>query len=273
LQPFAVALKAGTWLGPYEVTALIGEGGMGRVYRARDPRLRRDVAIKVLPESFTLDKERIERFQREARLLAALNCPNIAAIYGMEEADGIRGLVLELVEGPTLADRLSEGALPLPEALATARQIVNALDAAHERGIVHRDLKPANIKITPDGVVKVLDFGLAKGAEASPADLSTSPTVTAHGTRAGVILGTAAYMSPEQARSQPVDKRTDVWAFGCVLFEMLTARRAFAGDTVSDVIAGIIRSDPPFDALRRDAAGRATPPSPAFRKGSEETSP
>jgi Tol biopolymer transport system component len=244
---------------------------MGEVFRARDTRLHRDVAIKFLPAAFTTDRDRVQRFEREARLLAAVNCPNIASIYGVEEVDGAMGLVLELVEGDTLADKLSRvGADPrvgprgghmgpplrVDEALAIARQIVDALDAAHERGIVHRDLKPANIKITPDGVVKVLDFGLAKGGDEVPApDLSHSPTVTAHGTEAGVILGTAAYMSPEQARGLQVDKRTDIWAFGCVLYEMLTGRRAFDGATASDIVAAILRSDPDWSALPA-----ATPP-------------
>jgi Tol biopolymer transport system component len=243
-------LAAGSSLGPYQILGLIGEGGMGEVYRARDARLRRDVAIKVLPASVTQDADRLARFQREAQLLAALNCPNIAAIYGVEEAAGVRGLVLELVEGETLAERVAAGPLPVAEALAIARQIADALDAAHERGIVHRDLKPANIKVAPDGTVKVLDFGLAKGRhESANPDLSTSPTITSDGTRAGVILGTALYMSPEQARGQVIDKRTDIWAFGCVLYEMLTGRRPFGGATVSDVIASMLATEPDWTAL------------------------
>jgi Tol biopolymer transport system component len=223
---------------------------MGEVYRARDSRLGRDVAIKVLPEVFTADAERLSRFEREARLLATLNHPHIGAIYGLEEAAGVRGLVLELVEGETLADHLRAGPLPVREALTLARQIADALEAAHGKGIVHRDLKPANIIITPDGVVKVLDFGLAKGsAHESPSDPMHSPTVTVAGTREGVILGTAKYMSPEQARGKAVDKRTDVWAFGCVLYQMLTAQAPFEGDTVSDTIVSILEREPAWDRL------------------------
>jgi eukaryotic-like serine/threonine-protein kinase len=250
-------LTGGSRFGGYEIEAPLGAGGMGEVYRARDVKLGRHVAIKVLPEDFRLDAERIARFEREARLLAALNCPNIAAIYGLEEDAGLRGLVLELVDGPTLAERLEGGALPVAEAIDIARQIADALDAAHDKGIVHRDLKPANIKISAGGTVKVLDFGLAKIADDRTAsDPVASPTVTSDGTRAGVILGTAAYMSPEQARGQPVDKRTDIWAFGCVLYEMLTGRRAFSGTTVSDVIAAIIRSEPDWQALPRATPSR-----------------
>ena len=208
--------------------------------------------MKILPEQWLADPERRSRLDREARLLAALNHPHIAAIYGVEEAEGVRALVLELVEGETLAERLHRSrALPLAEALAIARQIADALDAAHERGIVHRDLKPANIKITPDGVVKVLDFGLAKagGAGGAGADLSNSPTMTIGGTQEGIILGTAAYMSPEQARGKPVDKRADIWAFGCVLYEMLTGRPPFGGETISDIIAAILGSEPDWQAL------------------------
>jgi eukaryotic-like serine/threonine-protein kinase len=264
-------LGVGTRLGSYEILTLLGAGGMGEVYRAHDSRLGRDVALKILPEAFRSDPERLARFEREARALAALNHPNIAAIYGIEEQPGATALVLEFVEGETLADiihrseassRKSEGAvlqtshfrlqtsggLPVAEALSVARQIADALDAAHEKGIIHRDLKPANIKITPGEVVKVLDFGLAKAidpvhAGLSAADLSNSPTMSTGGTRAGMILGTAAYMSPEQARGLAVDRRTDIWAFGCVLYELLTGRVAFPGDTVSDVIAGILTRD------------------------------
>ena len=245
-----MALVPGTRLGVYEVLSAIGAGGMGEVYLARDTKLKRDVALKVLPDSVTGDADRLARFQREAEVLASLNHPHIGHIHGLEESDGIRALVLELVDGPTLADRIAQGPVPLHEALAIARQIADALDAAHEKGIVHRDLKPANIKIRPDGVVKVLDFGLARRADPVPAsDLAASPTETVHGTRAGVILGTAAYMSPEQARGRPVDKRTDVWAYGCVLYEMLAGRRPFSGDTVSDLIAAILGSEPDWGAL------------------------
>jgi serine/threonine protein kinase len=245
-----MALGPGTRIGSYEILSAIGAGGMGEVYLAHDTKLKRDVALKVLPDSVTGDADRLARFQREAEVLASLNHPHIGHIHGLEESDGIRALVLELVDGPTLADRIAHGPVPLHEALAIARQIADALDAAHEKGIVHRDLKPANIKIRPDGVVKVLDFGLARRADPAPArDLAASPTESVHGTRAGVILGTAAYMSPEQARGRPVDKRTDVWAYGCVLYEMLAGRRPFSGDTVSDLIAAILGSEPDWGAL------------------------
>ena len=225
----------------YRILSKLGEGGMGEVYRARDTKLNREVAIKILPEAFAQDEERVGRFKREAQVLASLNHPNIAAIYGVEESDGIRALVMELVEGPTLADRIAAGPIPLDEALAIARQIAEALEVAHERGVIHRDLKPANVKVTPEDKVKVLDFGLAKlsSNEAPSNDLSHSPTMI-QGTQAGMILGTAAYMSPEQARGRPVDKRTDLWAFGVVLVEMLTGAPLFAGDTVSDVIAAVL---------------------------------
>jgi serine/threonine protein kinase len=236
-----VALSPGTRLGVYEVTAQIGVGGMGEVYRARDTKLGRDVALKILPPALAADADRVARFEREARLLASLNHPHIGAIYGFEDAGDAPALVLELVEGDTLDDRVRRSPLPLSKALAVAQQIADALDAAHAAGIIHRDLKPSNIKITPDGVVKVLDFGLAKAraGEGSPPDLSKSPTMTGDGTNAGVILGTAAYMSPEQARGKALDKRTDIWAFGCVLYEMLTGRLAFAGETLSDTIVAI----------------------------------
>ncbi|HEV2063125.1 MAG TPA: protein kinase, partial [Thermoanaerobaculia bacterium] len=240
-----MSISAGTRLGPYEILAPLGAGGMGEVYRARDGKLNRDVAIKVLPEAFALDAERLARFRREAQVLASLNHPHIAAIYGLEESGGVEALVLELVEGQTLAERLARGALPVDEALEIARQIADALEAAHEKGIVHRDLKPANVKLTPQGKVKVLDFGLAKalsGDRSSP-EVSTSPTMTAAATQAGVVIGTAAYMSPEQARGKAVDKRADVWAFGVVLWEMLTGRRLFEGDTVSDVLAAVLRHE------------------------------
>ena len=244
-------LPVGRQIGPYTIVSLLGAGGMGEVYRARDTKLGRDVALKVLPANVVEDSERLARFEREARLLATLNHPHIGAIYGFEDADGVRALVLELVDGLTLADRLANGPIPLAESLAIARQIADALDAAHEKGIVHRDLKPANIKITPKGVVKVLDFGLAKldGGDGPAPDLSQSPTATMGGTRAGVILGTAAYMSPEQTRGQRLDKRTDVWSFGCVLYEMLTGRLAFGRDTVSDSIAAILEREPDWRAL------------------------
>jgi len=224
---------------------------MGEVYRARDTKLGREVAIKVLPHLFTSDPERLVRFEREARMLAALNHPHIGAIYGLEDADGVRALVLELVEGDTLADRIQRGRLPVDEALTIARQIADALDTAHEKGIIHRDLKPANIKVTPDGVVKVLDFGLAKAVagDGSSPDLSQSPTVTGDGTRVGIILGTAAYMSPEQARGKTVDTRTDIWAFGCVLYEMLAGRVAFPGETTSDTVAAVLGREPDWHAL------------------------
>jgi serine/threonine protein kinase/Tol biopolymer transport system component len=247
----------GRRIGIYHLQTLLGKGGMGEVYRARDTRLGRDVAIKVLPRGFTADPERLARFEREARVLATLNHPHIGTIHGLEESEGVRALVLELVEGETLADRVLNRALAFPDALAIARQIADALEAAHEKGIVHRDLKPSNVKITPDGVVKVLDFGLAKGGtEVAVSDLTQSPTITIGATHGGVILGTAAYMSPEQARGLAVDKRTDIWAFGCVLFEMLTGRMAFQGGTVSDTIAAILQREPDW-ALLPPATPRA----------------
>ena len=247
-----MSLSPGTRLGPYEVTAQIGVGGMGEVYRATDTNLKRAVAIKVLPESVAGDAERLARFQREAEVLASLNHPNIASIYGLERADGTTALVLELVEGPTLADRIAQGPIPIDEALPIARLIAHALEAAHEHGIIHRDLKPANIKLRPDGTVKVLDFGLAKSFEQTrlPRDLTESPTVLSPApTLAGVILGTAAYMSPEQARGKGVDKRTDIWAFGCVLFEMLTGQKPFDGETLTDIVAAIVKNEPDWRAL------------------------
>jgi len=246
-----MSFPAGSRLGPYEVLAPIGAGGMGEVYKARDTRLERTVAIKVLPEAFAADAERLVRFRREAKVLASLNHPHIAAIYGLEESGGIEALVLELVEGETLAERLARGPLPPDEGLEIARQITEALEAAHERGIVHRDLKPANIKLTPGGQAKVLDFGLAKAivGDVSSPDISTSPTLTAAATQAGVALGTAAYMSPEQARGKAVDKRADVWAFGAVLYEMLTGRHPFSGETVSDILASVLKTDPDWAAL------------------------
>jgi len=245
-----VTIPSGTRLGRYEIRSPLGAGGMGEVYRACDRRLNREVAIKVLPEVFARDSDRLARFQREAQVLASLNHPNIAAIYGLEESDSIRALVMELVEGPTLDDRLAAGSIPVDESLAIARQIAEALEVAHERGIIHRDLKPANVKVTTDDKVKVLDFGLAKVLtdNSDAADLSNSPTMI-KGTAAGMILGTAAYMSPEQARGRAVDKRTDLWAFGVVLMEMLTGKRLFKGDTVSDVIAAVLTQEVDWTAL------------------------
>jgi serine/threonine-protein kinase len=235
----------------YRVTSLLGAGGMGEVYRATDSKLGRDVALKVLPAAFAQDAERMARFQREAQVLASLNHTNIASIYGIEESGGIRALVMELVEGPTLADRIAQGAITLDEALPIAKQVAEALEYAHERGIIHRDLKPANVKLRPDGAVKILDFGLAKALDESPAqqDISASPTLTIGATKAGMILGTAAYMSPEQARGRPVDKRSDIWSFGCVLFEMLSDKQCFPGETASDSMAAILAKEPDWDAL------------------------
>ncbi len=249
-----MTLSTGARLGPYEILSPLGAGGMGEVYRAKDGRLGRDVAIKVLPGEFFEDNDRVTRFEREAKSLAALNHPGIAAIYSFEEVSGRHLLVMELIEGEDLGQRLVSGPLPLEESLSLAKQIAEALEAAHEKGIVHRDLKPANVKVTPDGRVKLLDFGLAKILEGDPGPNSApsathSPTLTARATAAGVILGTAAYMSPEQARGKLVDRRTDVWAFGCVLFEMLTGKRAFEGETVSDTLAAILRGVPDWAAL------------------------
>ena len=255
-------------IGPYHLDALLGAGGMGEVYRSRDARLGRDVAIKVLPREFTSHPDRLARLEREARMLAALNHPNICAIYGFEQADGIRFLVLELVEGETLAFRIAQAGarsagpgLPLPEAVTIARQIADALEIAHDKGIVHRDLKPANVKITPDGIVKVLDFGLAKAvtADGSSPEITQAPTEAEGEPRRGAVIGTPAYMSPEQARGLAVDKRTDIWAFGCVLYEMLTGRVAFKGETISDSIARILEREPDWSALP------ATTPAPIRR--------
>ena len=242
-----MSIAPGTRLGLYEITALIGRGGMGEVYRAHDTRLGRDVAIKVLPSEVAADHDRLARFEREAQVLAALNHPNIAQIFGVEDSTGVPALVMELVDGPTLADRIAKGPIPLDEVLPIAKQIAEALEAAHEHGIIHRDLKPANIKVRPDGTVKVLDFGLAKAFDPSAGavgNATMSPTLSIHATQAGIILGTAAYMSPEQARALPVDRRVDIWAFGCVVFEMLTGRMAFPGATVSDHIAAILEREP-----------------------------
>jgi Tol biopolymer transport system component len=245
-----MALGPGSRVGTYEVIAAIGRGGMGEVYRARDLRLHREVAIKALPLEFQQDRERLVRFEREARLLASINHSNIAAVHGLEEQGGARYLVMELVEGETLAERLGAGALPLDETLSVAAQIAAGLEAAHEAGIIHRDLKPSNIKIRPGGSVKVLDLGLARTVESSRGlDSSLSPTVTTPATLAGVILGTAAYMSPEQARGKPLDKRSDIFSFGCVLYECLTGTQAFLGETVSDTLSAILRAEPDWSAL------------------------
>ena len=246
-----MALTVGDRLGHYDVTALIGEGGMGQVYQATDTQLGRDVALKILPDAFAADPDRLARFQREAQVLASLNHPGIAAIYGIEKSDDTQALVLELVEGPTLAERIAKGPIPLDEALPIAKQIAEALEAAHEAGVIHRDLKPANIKVRADRTVKLLDFGLAKAmlGDSASSDLSQSPTMTAAATASGVILGTAVYMSPEQTRGQPLDKRTDIWSFGCVLYEMLTGHEAFPGETFSDTIANILDREPDWQAL------------------------
>ena len=249
-----MALTTGSRIAHYEVTSSLGAGGMGEVFRATDTRLNRDVAIKTLPDMLAADPERVARFRREAQFLAALNHPNVAAIYGFEETATTRALVMELVDGPTLADRLSSGPLALDEALTIAKQIVEAVEYAHEQGVVHRDLKPANIKLTSAGTVKVLDFGLAKAfgpAEASPAvaGFANSPTLSLAATQAGLILGTAAYMSPEQAKGKPVDRRADIWSFGIVLFEMLSGRMVYSGETVSDTMAAVLMKDPEWELL------------------------
>ena len=238
----------------YEILSALGAGGMGEVYRARDTRLDRNVAIKILPQAFVADAERVARFQREAKVLASLNHPHIAAIYGLEEAEHVTALVMELVEGEDLAQRLKRGPIPLDEALPIAHQIAEALEAAHGQGIIHRDLKPANIKLRPDGTVKVLDFGLAKAvvSDAETPDLFDSPTVTAVATRAGTILGTAPYMSPEQAKGRPVDRRTDLWAFGAVLYELLTGTRAFQGESVAETLAHVLTQAPNWALLPAD---------------------
>jgi serine/threonine protein kinase len=270
-----MTLSAGVRFGPYEIRAPLGAGGMGEVYRARDTKLNRDVAIKVLPAEFALDPDRLARFTREAQVLASLNHPHIAAIHGLEESNDVQALILELVEGETLADRIARSPIPLDEAVAIARQIAEALEAAHHAGIIHRDLKPANVKLRFDGTVKVLDFGLAKSFDHSPpaGKPSQSPTVLSPSpTLAGVILGTAAYMSPEQARGKAVDTRTDVWSFGCVLFEMLTGRTPFEGETLTDIVAAIVKNEPDLRALPprtpaalRSVIGRCLRKDPADR--------
>jgi Tol biopolymer transport system component len=248
-----MSLQSGAFIGSYRVSTQLGAGGMGEVYRATDTKLGREVAIKVLPDAFALDVDRLARIEREARALAALNHPNVAHIYGLEEAGGSHALVMELVDGPTLADRIVQSAIPLDEALAIANQVASALEAAHSQGIIHRDLKPANIKLRDDGTIKVLDFGLAKAVEYSGgggSSLSLSPTVTTPAlTQMGVILGTAAYMSPEQVRGKSVDRRADIWAFGCVLFEMLTGRRPFEGEGVTDTLGAILHKEPNWEEL------------------------
>src|SRR5262249_18387259 len=260
-------------IGVYQVVARIGAGAMGEVYRAHDARLAGDVAIKILPTTLAGDPERLARFEREARILAARNHPNIAAIFGVEESpDGVRALVLELVDGPTLADRIAAGPIPPDQAQRIAEQVVEALAAAHERGIVHRDLKPANIKLTADGRVKVLDFGVAKtalrGGSADPSALTISADTTAPGT----LLGTVPYMSPEQARGLDVDRRTDIWAFGCVLYEMLVGRAAFAASTAADTIAAILSLEPDWSALPSNTPAGGRPPPPR-RAGKEPQGP
>jgi Tol biopolymer transport system component len=252
-----MTIGPGARLGPYEVTALLGEGGMGKVWRAHHTALKRDDALKVLPDAFASDPDRLARFRREAQVLASLNHPNIAHVYGLEQSNGVQALVMELIEGPTLADRIARGPIPVDEALRIAKQIAEALEVAHEQGIIHRDLKPANIKLRPDGTAKVLDFGLAKALEpASSPNLNAtaSPTITSPAmmTGVGVLLGTAAYMSPEQAKGLSVDKRTDIFSFGNILYEMLTGRRAFAGDTVAEVLARVIEREPDWSRLPRN---------------------
>src|SRR5712692_4461070 len=253
-----MSLLPGVRLGVFEILGPLGAGGRGEVYSARDTRLGREVAIKVLPETFARDPSRVARFEREARMLASINHPSIAGIYGAEEAGDVRYLVMELVPGVTLDATLGRGPIPLAESLQISRQIVDGLEAAHEKGVVHRDLKPSNIKVTPDGKVKILDLGLAKAMEmpGSGEGMSHSPTITLEQTRPGTILGTVEVMSPEQARGKEVDKRTDIWAFGCILFEMLTGRRPFAGETISDVLAAILTREPDWEALPASTPAR-----------------
>jgi serine/threonine protein kinase len=253
-----MALAAGTRLGPYEIQAALGAGGMGEVYRARDTKLGRDVALKLLPDLFAADSDRLARFQREAQVLASLNDPHIAQIYGIEDSTSARALVMELVDGRTLADRIAQSRIPLDEAWTMARQVAEALEAAHEKGVIHRDLKPANVMITHAGLVKVLDFGLAAVAQGSASpdiNVTNSPTLTMAATRAGLILGTAAYMSPEQAAGKPVDRRADIWSFGVIVWEMLTGKRLFDGETISHTLADVLRAEIDFAKLPRE-----TPP-------------
>ncbi len=252
-NPDRLALSPGARLGPFQIVSALGAGGMGEVYRAIDTKLKRQVAIKILPATLAANADRLARFQREAEVLAALNHPNIAHIHGLEDADGVKALVMELVEGDDLTQRIKRGPIPLDDALAIAKQIAEALEAAHEQAIVHRDLKPANIKVRPDGTVKVLDFGLARAMDpalGSSPSVSQSPTLTSPAmTEAGMILGTAAYMSPEQAKGRVVDRRADVWAFGAVFYEMLTGRRAFQGEDVSDTLAAVLRAEVDWSPL------------------------
>jgi eukaryotic-like serine/threonine-protein kinase len=245
-----MALTNGSRIGPYEIYSLVGAGGMGEVYRARDTRLDRDVALKILPDAFARDPARLSRFELEAKTLASLNHPHIAQIYGLEQGGDTTALVMELVEGDDLSQRIGRGPLPLDEALPIARQIAQALETAHERGIIHRDLKPANVKVRADGTVKVLDFGLAKLIAPAITEGANSPSITSPAmTMGGVVLGTAAYMPPEQAKGKPVDRRADVWAFGCVLYEMLTGQHAFGGEDVSDTLASVLTKEPDWSTL------------------------
>ena len=255
-----MALSEGTKLGPYQITGPLGKGGMGEVYQATDTNLNRQVAIKVIPTEFAQDTERLARFEREAKTLASLNHPNIAQIYGFEKSTGVHALVMELVEGPTLADRITQGPIPVDEALPIAKQIAEALEAAHEQGIIHRDLKPANVKVKPDGTVKVLDFGLAKAMDpvGDPASVAMSPTLSMAATQQGVILGTAAYMSPEQAAGRDTDKKTDIWALGAVLFEMLSGSAAFGGDDISNILASVLKTEPDWSGLPPNLNSRLT---------------
>jgi serine/threonine-protein kinase len=246
-----MSIAVGTRLGSYQITSSLGEGGMGQVYRATDTKLNREVALKFLPAQFASDRDRMDRFHREAQVLASLNHSNIAAIYGLEDSSSVRALVIELVDGPTLADRIAQGPIPIEETLSIAKQIADALEYAHDRGVVHRDLKPANIKLTADGKVKVLDFGLAKAmsTDVQPSTFSNSPTLSLAATQAGLILGTAGYMSPEQAKGKQVDRRADIWAFGVVLYEMLTGSRMFVGETVAETMAQVMMKEPDFAPL------------------------